>query len=99
MPTGQQGKDNFLYTKTLPQLTPNPLFKLFVPPPLFSAPPSFKVFWTVPFTQTQPLPALVRPTNFPCLKQISKGHFTSSTVAFHQKSVFNLLNPLTNRLS
>ena len=32
------------------------------------------------------------------LNKYQKGDFTSSTVAFYQKSIFNLLNPFTNRL-
>ena len=43
-----------------------PLFKIFVSPPLFSVPPSFKVFQTVPPTLTPPR-ALIRPTNLPFL--------------------------------
>ena len=30
------------------------------------------------------------------LNKYQKGDFTSSTVAFYQKSIFNLLNPFTN---
>ena len=46
-----------------------------------------------------PLTVLIQPTSLPWFKQISEGAFTSSTVAFYQKSFFNLLNPFTNRLS
>ena len=49
----------------------------------------------------QPPPALTRPTNLPDteltgLNTYQKDDFTSSTVAFYQKSVFNLLNPFKN---
>ena len=43
---------------------------------------------------------LIRQINLPWFKKISKEwfyYFTSSTVAFYQKSIFNLLNPFTNR--
>ena len=72
-----------------------PFFKIFVSPPLFFVPALFKVFYTVLPTLTQLPPALIRPTNSPWLKQISKGWFTSSTVPFYQKSIVNLLNPFT----
>ena len=39
-----------------------PLFKIFVSPPLFSVPPAFKVFQTVPSTLTQPSPPCPNPT-------------------------------------
>ena len=50
------------------------------------------------FTQ---LPNALNPTNQPFLVQtnIEKVYFTSSTVTFYQHSIFNLLNPFTNRLS
>ena len=76
-----------------------PLFKIFVCPPLFSVPSPFKAFYTVPTTLMQPPPALIQPTNLPWFKQIQKGNFTSSTVTFYQESIFNFLNPFTNRLS
>ena len=41
-----------------------PLFKIVVFPPLFSVPPSFKVFQTVPPTLRRPPPALIRPVAF-----------------------------------
>ena len=44
---------------------PPPLFKIFVSPPLFSIPPPFKVFQTVPSILTQPSPTLIQHTNFP----------------------------------
>ena len=50
-----------------------PLFKIFVSPPLFSAPPHFKVFHTVAPTLKQPPTALILPTNLSWFKQISKG--------------------------
>ena len=40
----------------------------------------------------QPPPALILGLN-----KYQKGDFTSSTVAFYQKSIFNHLDPLTNR--
>ena len=45
-----------------------------------------------------PLVLLIRPTNLGSNKY-QKGGFTSSTVTFYQNSIFNLLNPFTNRLS
>ena len=53
-----------------------PLFKIFVCPPLFSVPPPFKVFLTVPSTLTQPSSVLIWPTNLSWFKQISKGQFS-----------------------
>ena len=44
---------------------PLSLFKIFISPPLFSVPPHFKVFQTVPPTLTQPPPALIQHTNLP----------------------------------
>ena len=44
-------------------------------------------------------PALIRPTKIPWFKQYQKGNFTSSTVAYYQKSIFNLLNLFKNKLS
>ena len=46
------------------------IFKMFSPP-LFSVPLPF-ISHSSP-TLTQPPPALIRPTNLPCFKQISKG--------------------------
>ena len=40
-----------------------PFFEIYVSPPLFSVPPTFKVFQTVTPTLTQPPPALIRHTN------------------------------------
>ena len=53
------------------------------------------------FTPPSRTPLLSRsdqPT-FPGLKRYQKYIFTSSTVAFYQKSIFNLLNLVTNSLS
>ena len=76
---------------------PPPIFKIFVFPPLFSVPPPFKVFWTDPPPSCNPfLPQSNQPT-FLGLNKYQKGDFTSSTVAFYQKSIFNLLNPFANR--
>ena len=46
-------------------------------------------------------PSCPSPTNQPSFgsNKYQKGDFTSSTVAFCQKSIFNLLDPFTNRLS
>ena len=58
-------------------------------------------FQTVPPTLTQPLLALIQRANLPytsltVLNKYEKGDFTSSTVAFYQKSVFDFLHTLTN---
>ena len=47
-----------------------------------------------------PPPALIRLNlTFLALNEYQKGDFISSTVAFFQKLIFNILNPFTNRLS
>ena len=43
-------------------------------------------------------PSYPNPTNQP-LNKYQKSDFTSSTVTFYQKSIFNLLNHFINRLS
>ena len=49
-----------------PSLDPAcPLFKIYISPPLFSVPPTFKVFQTIPLTLTQPPPAPIQHTNLP----------------------------------
>ena len=65
-----------------------PLFKIFVTPPFFSVSPSFKVFSTVPPTLTQLHPALIRPTNLPWFRQISKGWFYQFNCHFLSKINF-----------
>ena len=80
-------------------LVPPPFFKSLSPLSSFLFHPLLRYFRQTP-TLLQPSPALTRPTNLPWFKQISKEWFycfTSSTVAFYQKSMFNLLNPFTNR--
>ena len=57
------------------------------------------MFQTVPPTLTQPPPALIRHTNLPYtqltgLNKYQKGDFTSSTIAFYQKSIFDFYMPL-----
>ena len=74
-----------------------PLFKIFVPPPLFSFPLPFKVFQTVPSTLTQLPHALTRPNDRLWFKQISKGEFYQFNCCFISKINFNLINPFTNR--
>ena len=64
------------------------LFKFFVFPPLFSVPPCFKVLLTVSPTLTQPPTALIRPTNFPWFKQISKRRFYHFNCLFLSKINF-----------
>ena len=49
----------------------------------------------------RPPPALIRHTKLPytqltALNKYEKGDFTSSTVAFYQKSIFDFLNPFAN---
>ena len=50
-----------------------------------------RCFRQFPLTLTQ--------QNFLGLNKCQKGDFASSTVIFYQKSIFNFLNPFTNRLS
>ena len=64
------------------------LFKFFVFPPLFSVPPRFKVLLTVSPNITQPPTALIRPTNFPWFKQISKRRFYHFNCLFLSKINF-----------
>ena len=80
-------------------LPPTHLFKFFVFPPLFSVPPPFKVFQTVPPTLTQIPPAVICSTNISWFKQIAKGQIYQFNCCFLSKINFNLLNPFTNRLS
>ena len=72
-----------------------PYFKIFVSPPLFSVPPPFKVFQTVPPTFMQIPPPLIWPTNLSWFKQISKGQIYQFNCRFLSKINFNLLNPFT----
>ena len=66
-----------------------PLLKIFVSPPLFSVPPPFKVFQTVPPSLSQPSSALIQPpTNLPWFKQISKGLFYQFNCRFLSKINF-----------
>ena len=82
------------------QLAPPRILKsLFLLPSVLFHP--LKVFQTIPPTFTQTPPALTWCTNLPYkyimgLNKYQKGGFTSSTVAFYQKSVFDFLNPFTN---
>ena len=75
------------------------IFKIFVSPPLFSVPPLLRYFKQFSLPSRNPLlPQSDQPT-FLGLNKHQKGDFTSSTVAFYQKSVFNILNLVINRLS
>ena len=60
----------------------------------------FRYFRQFP-SLTQPSPALIRHTNLPSTylmnNRYQKGDFTSSTVAFYQKSNFDFLNRFTNK--
>ena len=84
----------FVTNCSLPQF-----FKIFVSLPLLSVTSRFKIFQIVLLTLMQPPPVLIQLTIPPWFKQISKGNFISSTVAFYQKSTFNLLNPFVKSLS
>ena len=92
---------------------PPPLFfKALTPWP--SCSPFLKTLFTLPsflfhlllryFRQFPPLsrnplqPSSDQPT-FLDLRKYQKGGFNNSTVAFYQKSIFNILNAFTNRLS
>ena len=91
----------FLRHTPLTQLAaiPPPPFRIFLSLPFFLFHPLLRYSRQFPPTLTQPSPTLIRPTNLPYCKKHQKDDFTSSTVAFYQKSIFNLLNPFTNRLS
>ena len=67
--------------------------------PLCSAPPSFKVFYTVPPNLTQIPPVLVQLTSLSWFKQISKELIYQFNSLFLSKINFNLLNCFTNRFS
>ena len=73
---------------TLDPACPLPFLKFFLPLPSFLFHPPFKVFLTVPPTLTQFPPALIRPTNLPWFKQISKGRFYQFNCRFLSKSNF-----------
>ena len=88
----------FWCTHPLMQLAPCLLNLCF--PPLLSDPLHFKVFQTVPPPSWNPLlpnwtqkPSICMTDEF---KQISKGYFTSLTIAFYQKTNFDFLNPFGN---
>ena len=70
------------------------LFKIFVSALLFSVAPPFKVFQTVPPTLTQPLTALIRPTNLPWFKQISKERLYQFNCRFLSKINFRSFKSL-----
>ena len=87
-----------------PPLEPTcPLFKIFVSPPLFSVPPFLPL---LRYSDSSPHPHATfcpNPAHQPSLhvtgvNKYQKVDFTSSTVVFHQKSIFDFLNPFTNRL-
>ena len=61
---------------------------LFIFLPLFSVPPTFKVFQTVSPTLMQPPTALIQPTNLSWFKQISKGQFYQFNCCFLSKINF-----------
>ena len=79
-----------------------PLFKIIVSSPIFSIPPPFKVFQTVPPPSPRRPPWFPNPTHQPSLhminefKQISKGWFYQFTCWYLSKINFNCLNPFTN---
>ena len=83
-----------------PSSRPSPPFlKSLFPLSSFLFHPLLRYFRQTP-TLLQPPSCPTRTTNLPWFTQISKEwfyYFTSSTVAFYQKSIFNLLNPFTNR--
>ena len=76
-----------------------PFFKSLCPIPLFSVSPLLRYFGQY-LPPSQPPSAIIQlPTNLLGLNKYQKSNFKSSTVFFYQKSIFNLLNPFTNRLS
>ena len=100
-----KGVSSPLFKVTTPGPSLPPLFKILVSSTLYSIPPPFKVFQTVPPppppTFLQPPPASIRHTSLPYtllmgLNKYQKDYFTSSNFAFYQKSIFNFLNSFTN---
>ena len=70
-------------------------------PPLTQlAPPLLKTLFPLPSFLFHPLLRYFRqfPPTFLHLRKYQKVDFTNSTVAFYQKSTFDILNPFTNRL-
>ena len=91
---------------------PASLFK--APTPWSNFSPFLKSLFSFPFFLFQSLLKYFRQIPPPCnlllawsnhqptilgLNKYQMGDFTRSTVAFYQKSIFNLSNPITNRLS
>ena len=77
------------------------ILKSLFPLPSFLFHPPFKVFQTVPLTLTRPLLTFFWHNNLPLTKltrlnKYQKCHFTSSTVAFYRKLIFNFLNSFKN---
>ena len=79
----------------------SPLFKIFFPVPSILFYPFLRYFIQSPPTLTQSPPTLIQHINLPYtqltnLSKCKKGDFTSSNIAFYQKSIFNFLNLFTN---
>ena len=75
-----------------------PFLKSLFPLPSSLFHPILKYFRQFPQPSCNPLlPLSSKPTFFGSNK-FKKCNFTSSTVTFYQRSIFNLLNPFTDRL-
>ena len=87
--------------KRHPHLDPawTPFLKSLFPLPLFLVHPILRYFRQFSPPSHNPLLPLSDQPTFLGLSKYQKGDFTSSTDAFYQKSIFNLLNPFTNSLS
>ena len=80
---------------------PPPFLKYLFPLPSFLFHPLLRYFRQFPSLSCNPLLPYIEPTNQPTFHGLNKyqnSDLTSSTVAFYQKSILNLLNLFTNRL-
>ena len=84
----------FLRPPPLDPACPPPLLKSLFPLPSYRSTHFKGILDSSPNTHATPY----CPT-FLGLNKYQNGDFTSSTIAFYQKSIFNLLNPFTNRSS
>ena len=78
---------------------PPPFLKSLFPLLSFLFRPLLRYFRQFPPHSPTPLLTLFNQPTFLGLNKYQKDDFTSSTVTFYQKSIFNLLNSFTNRLS
>ena len=79
--------------------TSSPSLPSLFPLPLFLFHPILRNFTQFPPPSHNPLLPFSDSATFHSVNKYQKCDFTSSTAAFYQKSIFNHLNPFTNRLS